>query len=375
MDEFTARCSWMPGWSAVWRRCRPAPLPPAQILRAFQAVSRMLPKCAECLFDTAFHATMPAAATTYALPVQWRRDGPAPVRVHGSRTLCVAPWRRDEQRGPGAQAPPDGHLPPGCRSLPGRGARRPSVDTTMGFTPTRAWSWPLGRLVDPGCCCGCEDHVGMPSSELASTLEHRSGLLGLSGTADMRRRPGSGKQSRRRRHPRHRVPAPPDGQGWGMVALWAVWTSSVHGEWANVGTGCDGGRRRGLGTSAGPGRTVTLRPSRPGADGHRRSRCGRSWSEARETWRSPGGAPVGEGPATAFLLGRNQHKIVSKEAQRSGSAGLAYNVVELRVQRWCECQMTNNPEHEAGSCARASGGHNHVVGEHVVGGEARPLSS
>ena len=26
----------------------------------------------------------------------------------------------------------------------------------------------------------------MPSSELASTLEHRSGLLGLSGTADMR---------------------------------------------------------------------------------------------------------------------------------------------------------------------------------------------
>jgi len=30
------------------------------------------------------------------------------------------------------------------------------------------------------------EHVGMPPSELASTLEHRSGLLGLTGDADMR---------------------------------------------------------------------------------------------------------------------------------------------------------------------------------------------
>ena len=55
-----------------------------------------------------------------------------------------------------------------------------SVDTTMGFTPieglvmaTRSGS------VDPGLLLWLEEHVGMPSSELASTLEHRSGLLGL----------------------------------------------------------------------------------------------------------------------------------------------------------------------------------------------------
>jgi acetate kinase len=57
----------------------------------------------------------------------------------------------------------------------------------MGFTPleglvmaTRSGS------VDPGLVLWLEEHVGMPSSELAATLEHRSGLLGLAGTADMR---------------------------------------------------------------------------------------------------------------------------------------------------------------------------------------------
>ena len=57
----------------------------------------------------------------------------------------------------------------------------------MGFTPlegvvmaTRSGS------VDPGLLLWLEEHVGMPPSELASTLERRSGLLGLAGSADMR---------------------------------------------------------------------------------------------------------------------------------------------------------------------------------------------
>ena len=39
--------------------------------------------------------------------------------------------------------------------------------------------------VDPGLLLWLEEHMGMPPSELASTLEHRSGLLGLAGTADL----------------------------------------------------------------------------------------------------------------------------------------------------------------------------------------------
>ncbi len=55
----------------------------------------------------------------------------------------------------------------------------------MGFTPleglvmaTRSGS------VDPGLILWLEEHVGMPPAELAATLEHRSGLYGLTGTAD-----------------------------------------------------------------------------------------------------------------------------------------------------------------------------------------------
>jgi acetate kinase len=62
-----------------------------------------------------------------------------------------------------------------------------SVDTTMGFTPleglvmaTRSGS------VDPGLVLWLEEHAGTPPAELAATLEHRSGLLGLAGTSDMR---------------------------------------------------------------------------------------------------------------------------------------------------------------------------------------------
>src|SRR5206468_3563809 len=62
-----------------------------------------------------------------------------------------------------------------------------SVDTTMGFTPleglvmaTRSGS------VDPGLVLWLEEHTGMPPSELAATLEHRSGLRGLTGSADMK---------------------------------------------------------------------------------------------------------------------------------------------------------------------------------------------
>jgi acetate kinase len=74
-----------------------------------------------------------------------------------------------------------------------------SVDTTMGFTPleglvmaTRSGS------VDPGLVLWLADHVGTPPQELAATLEHRSGLLGLARTSDMREvleRAGAGDEA------------------------------------------------------------------------------------------------------------------------------------------------------------------------------------
>jgi acetate kinase len=62
-----------------------------------------------------------------------------------------------------------------------------SLDTTMGFTPleglvmaTRCGS------VDPGLLLWLMDSQQISTDELADALEHRSGLLGLGGSSDMR---------------------------------------------------------------------------------------------------------------------------------------------------------------------------------------------
>ena len=50
-----------------------APLHQPKSLQALEAVSTALPELpAVACFDTAFHARMPAAASTYAIPLEWR---------------------------------------------------------------------------------------------------------------------------------------------------------------------------------------------------------------------------------------------------------------------------------------------------------------
>ncbi|MBI3751785.1 MAG: acetate/propionate family kinase [Chloroflexi bacterium] len=165
-----------------------APLHQPKSLAALAAVRAVLTDVpAVACFDTAFHATIPAAAATYALPPEWRKRWD--LRRYGFHGLSHAYASR---RAAELLGRPVGelrivtcHLGAGA-SLAAVQAGR-SVDTTMGFTPleglvmaTRSGS------VDPGLVLWLEEHAGMPAAELAATLEHRSGLLGLAGTADMR---------------------------------------------------------------------------------------------------------------------------------------------------------------------------------------------
>jgi acetate kinase len=165
-----------------------APLHQPKSLAALAAVDAVLPNVpAVACFDTAFHAGMPAAATTYAIPVEWRKRWA--LRKYGFHGLshAYASRRAAEMLGRPAEELRivTCHLGAGASLAAIRGGR--SVDTTMGFTPldglvmaTRSGS------IDPGLVLWLEEHVRMPPAELASTLEHRSGLLGLAGTADMR---------------------------------------------------------------------------------------------------------------------------------------------------------------------------------------------
>jgi acetate kinase len=165
-----------------------APLHQPKSLAGIDALAAQLPDVpAVACFDTAFHATLPEAASTYALPLEWRERWA--VRRYGFHGLshAYAAGRAAEMVG----RPLSElrivvcHLGAGA-SLCAVDAGR-SVDTTMGFTPleglvmaTRSGS------VDPGLVLWLQDHGGLAESEVAESLEHRSGLLALGGSADMR---------------------------------------------------------------------------------------------------------------------------------------------------------------------------------------------
>jgi acetate kinase len=169
-----------------------APLHQPKSLAALDAVSAALPGIpAVACFDTAFHATIPAAAATFALPEDWRTRWT--LRRFGFHGLshAYAARRAAELTGHPEPDRPAGlrvvtcHLGAGASLAAVSGGR--SVDTTMGFTPldglvmaTRSGS------VDPGLVLWLEEHVGMPPGELSQALESRSGLAGLAGTGDMR---------------------------------------------------------------------------------------------------------------------------------------------------------------------------------------------
>jgi acetate kinase len=162
-----------------------APLHQPKSLAGLDATNAALPDVpAVACFDTAFHAGMPDAATTYAVPAAWRaRYG---VRRYGFHGLSHAyASRRALEIAGEARRVVSCHLGAGaslCAVLDGH-----SVDTTMGFTPleglvmaTRSGS------IDPGLVLWLEEHERLPPQEIATALENHSGLLALAGTADMR---------------------------------------------------------------------------------------------------------------------------------------------------------------------------------------------
>jgi acetate kinase len=157
-----------------------APLHNAPALAALGSARGAFPDLPHvAVFDTAFHATLPDVATTYALPLRIRTEWG--IRRFGFHGLSVE-WCAERV---GAARLVVCHLGGGCSVTAVRDGR--SVDTSMGFTPlegvpmaTRAGS------VDPGILLHLLRH-GVSPEELDSALEHESGLAGLSGiSSDVR---------------------------------------------------------------------------------------------------------------------------------------------------------------------------------------------
>jgi acetate kinase len=165
-----------------------APLHQPPALAALDLARSVLPQARHvACFDTAFHATIPPAASTYALPREWR-DG-LHVRRFGFHGLSHAYAARRAAailgRHPRELCLVTCHLGAGASLCAVAGGR--SIDTTMGFTPleglvmaTRAGS------VDPGLVLWLIQSAGITPAAVEDALERRSGLLGLTGSGDMR---------------------------------------------------------------------------------------------------------------------------------------------------------------------------------------------
>jgi len=164
-----------------------APLHQPKSLAAVEAVQRARPGLpGVACFDTAFHATIPPAAATYALPREWRLRWA--LRRYGFHGLSHSYAARRAGELAAAASPlrvVTCHLGAGASLAAVHGGV--SVDTTMGFTPLEGLVMATrSGTVDPGLVLWLAEHAGTPPAELATALEHRSGLLGLAGTADMR---------------------------------------------------------------------------------------------------------------------------------------------------------------------------------------------
>lgn len=184
-----------------------APLHQPRAVAGIRAVRAALPGIAQvACFDTAFHAGIPPAAATYALPAAWNeRFGLRRYGFHGlshqyasarcarmlGRRSPVAPAERDKAAGrpAGTLRVVTCHLGAGASLAAVRGGV--SVDTTMGFTPleglvmaTRSGS------VDPGLLIWLLRRGGLGVNELSHALEKSAGLAGLAcvpgGSGDMR---------------------------------------------------------------------------------------------------------------------------------------------------------------------------------------------
>ncbi len=154
-------------------------------LDALRAVLPDVPHVA--VFDTAFHASMPPVAVTYALPAELTaRHGIRRYGFHGSSHAYVT-----RRAAAVLNLAADAvnlivcHIGSGASVTAVAGGR--SVDTSMGLTPLEGLVMGTrGGDVDPGALLHLARAEGWTFDELDTMLNRNSGLRGLTGESDSR---------------------------------------------------------------------------------------------------------------------------------------------------------------------------------------------
>lgn len=181
--NLTATCRITPAVAQAIAAAVPlAPLHNPAALVGIQAVARILPGLPQyAVFDTAFHATNPEVATTYALPHEDRARG---IRRYGFHGISYAALVRVlSARGPLPERLLACHLGNGaslCAIVNGR-----SVATTMGYSPLDGLT--MGTRVgsiDGNAVLTLVEVHGLERTK--QILNKVSGMVALGGTSDLR---------------------------------------------------------------------------------------------------------------------------------------------------------------------------------------------
>lgn len=168
--------------------CTPlAPLHNPANISAINICRRVWPSLPQvAVFDTAFHHTIPDRAYTYAVPKTWRDSGLRRYGFHGTSHKYVGLRVAEALNKSVTELQTIScHLGNGASLCAiNRGF---SIDTSMGMTPLEGLV--MGTRsgdVDPGIFAYLSRKLGLNMHEIEHALYTNSGLLALSGSADLR---------------------------------------------------------------------------------------------------------------------------------------------------------------------------------------------
>lgn len=165
-----------------------APLHNPANLTGIRAAKAALPGVPEvAVFDTAFHSTLPYEAYTYAIPADLAAEhGIRRYGFHGTSHKYVSEQAASFLGRPLASLRTIVlHLGNGASAAAIDGGV--SIDTSMGMTPLQGLV--MGTRsgdVDPAAILQLQSHAGLSPEEVDTMLNKKSGLLGLTGSGDMR---------------------------------------------------------------------------------------------------------------------------------------------------------------------------------------------
>jgi len=166
-----------------------APLHNPPNLKGIRATQALLPDAPQvCVFDTAFHQTMPDYAYMYGLPhVLYKRHGIRRYGFHGTSHFYISDRLAELcGRSLGELKVVTCHLGNGCSVAAIKQGK--SIDTSMGFTPLEGllMGTRSGDL-DPAVVLHIMNKEELSMHEANTMLNKHSGIQGLSGlSSDMR---------------------------------------------------------------------------------------------------------------------------------------------------------------------------------------------